>query len=63
MISIQDLGLSIMSDTPKSLYIIGGQEYGIKEKYIDQLTKLYGKKEEYPTFDAVLQFFSLQNNR
>ena len=36
MLTIQDLGLSIMGDTPKNLYILGGSEYGIKDKYIDE---------------------------
>ena len=61
MISIQDLGLSIMSDSPKSLYIVGGQEYGIKDKYIDRLTKFYGKKEEYPSVEAIIKFLSVKH--
>lgn len=61
MISIQDLGLSIMSETPKSLYIVGGQEYGIKDKYIDHLTRFYGKKEEYPSVEQVVDFLSVKH--
>ena len=61
MISIQDLGLSIMSDTPKSLYIVGGQEYGIKDKYIDRLTKFYGRREEYPSVEAIIDFASVKH--
>lgn len=61
MISIQDLGLSIMSDTPSSLYIVGGQEYGIKDSYIDRLTKFYGKKEEYPSVKSLIDFLSVKH--
>jgi len=61
MISIQDLGLSIMSDSPKSLYVVGGLEYGIKDKYIDILTKFYGKKEEYPSVEAVINLLSVKH--
>lgn len=61
MISIQDLGLSIMSDTPKSFYVIGGNEYGIKDKYIQTLTKLYGSKEEYGSVQDVINFFSVKH--
>lgn len=50
-----------MSDTPKSLYIVGGQEYGIKDKYIDHLTKFYGKKEEYPSIESVVNFLSVKH--
>lgn len=61
MISIQDLGLSIMSDNPKSLYILGGQEYGIKDSYITRLTSFYKKKEEYPSVKAVVDFLSVKH--
>ena len=61
MISIQDLGLSIMSPTPKKFYIVGGSEYGIKDKYMDILTKLYGRKEEYPSVAAVVDFLSVKH--
>lgn len=61
MISIQDLGLSIMSDSPRSLYIVGGTEYGIKDKYIDILTKFYGRKEEFPSVEAVISTFSVKH--
>lgn len=61
MISIQDLGLSIMSDSPKPFYIIGGSEYGIKDKYIDKLTALYGKKEEYGSVSDLINFLSVKH--
>ena len=47
MLSIQELGLSIMSDAPKNLYILGGTEFGIKEKYIDILSSKIGKRIEH----------------
>ena len=50
-----------MSDSPKKLYIIGGQEYGIKDKYIDKLTTLYGNKEEYPDMNSVINFLSVKH--
>lgn len=50
-----------MSDSPKSLYIVGGQEYGVKDKYIDRLTKLYGHKEEYPTVEGLINFLSVKH--
>ena len=55
MISIQELGLSILSDSPKQFYILGGTEHGIKDKYIDKLTEFYkGEKYEYPTVQSVI---------
>ena len=50
-----------MSDSPKHMYVIGGSEYGIKDKYIDTLTKFYGKKEEYPSVSAVVDFLSVKH--
>lgn len=61
MISIQELGLSIMSDSPRSFYIVGGSEYGIKDKYIATLTKHYGRKEEYPSVLDVVDFLSVRH--
>lgn len=50
-----------MSDSPKSLYIVGGQEYGIKDKYIDHLTQFYGKKEEYPSIESIINFLNVKH--
>lgn len=62
MISIQDLGLSILSDKPKQLYFLGGTEYGVKDKYIEKLTSLYeGRSSEYPDVDSIISFFSVKH--
>jgi len=61
MITIQDFGLSVLSDSPKLMYIVGGSEYGIKDKYIEALTKHYGKKEEYPSVSACVDFLSVKH--
>lgn len=54
MISIQELGLSILSDNPSKLYVIGGTEYGVKDKYIERLKSFYGKFSEYPDMESVI---------
>ena len=46
MISIQELGTQIYEKQPKKFYVFGGTEYGIKERYIDQLVALYGEMKE-----------------
>lgn len=61
MISIQDLGLTILGNNPKSFYFVGGEEYGIKEKYIDHLAQFYGNKEEYPSVAELIDFLSLKH--
>lgn len=60
MLSIQDVGLSIMGDTPKKLYFLGGQEYGIKEKYIDILVSKVGPRIEY---SGLLDFISFMSKK
>lgn len=59
MISIQELGLSILSDSPKPLYFLGGSEYGVKDKYIDHLAQIYANNVyEYESLSTVLDLFS-----
>jgi hypothetical protein len=60
MLSIQDVGLSIMSDEPKNLYILGGSEYGIKEKYIEILESKIGPRMDY---SEVLEFISFMTKK
>lgn len=61
MITIQELGLTIMSDSPKPFYVIGGSEYGVKDKYIETLVKHFGKKEEYPSVSSLIDFLSIKH--
>lgn len=58
MLSIQDIGLSIFGDTPKNFYILGGSEYGIKDKYIEILVSKIGPKLEYDSVNDVISLMS-----
>lgn len=58
MLGIQDIGLSIMGDSPKKLYILGGVEYGIKDRYIEILVSKIGPKIEYPNVLDVVSLMS-----
>lgn len=58
MLSIQDIGLSILGDNPKNFYILGGTEYGIKDKYIEILISKVGPKLEYETVMDVINLMS-----
>lgn len=58
MLSIQDVGLSILGDNPKNFYILGGSEYGIKDKYIESLVSKIGAKLEYATVSDVINLMS-----
>ena len=58
MLSIQDVGLSILGDNPGKFYILGGVEYGIKDKYIEILTSKVGTKVEYGAVQDVINLMS-----
>lgn len=58
MLSIQDIGLSILGDSPKNFYILGGSEYGIKDKYIEILVSKIGPKIEYANVMDVISLMS-----
>lgn len=58
MLSIQDVGLSILGDSPKNFYILGGSEYGIKDRYIEILVSKIGAKLEYEAVMDVVNFMS-----
>lgn len=58
MLSIQDVGLSILGDNPGKFYILGGSEFGIKDRYIEILTEKIGSKMEYPNVVDVINLMS-----
>ena len=58
MLSIQDVGLSILGDNPGKFYILGGSEYGIKDKYIEILVSKIGPKIEYRSVEEVINLMS-----
>lgn len=58
MLSIQDIGLSILGDNPKKFYVLGGSEYGIKDKYLEILSSKIGPKIEYQNVMDVVNLMS-----
>ena len=54
MITIQDLGMQILGGNPNKFYIFGGQEFGIKNKYIDHLKQKFGQLIECDSVNAIL---------
>lgn len=61
MISIQDLGMQILNHNPQKFYIFGGCEYGIKIRYIEELEKHYGNKEEYTSVSDLLNTMNVKH--
>lgn len=58
MRNIQDVGLEILNKQPKSFYVFLGPEYGIKCKYIDMISDVYGRKEESESVSDLLSMMS-----
>lgn len=62
MLPIQQLGLEILGNNPKSFYVFGGPEYGIKRKYIQILTEYYkGHKIESPSVVDLISMMSVKH--
>ncbi len=57
MLSIQQVGKEILTNNPGKFYVFNGNEYGIKEKYIEHLKQFYGDYAEYETVKSVLNLF------
>lgn len=57
MATIQEVGRAILSNTPDKLYVFGGEEYGLKQQYLNRLKAFYGDQSEAETVEGVLQLF------
>lgn len=58
MLTIQELGTEILSGNLKKFYILGGTEYGLKEKYLDIIADKYeGKRTEVGNIQEVISMF------
>lgn len=62
MLSIQQLGLEILGNSPRTFYVFGGAEYGIKRKYIEHLTQFYkNNKIESPSMLDLINLMSVKH--
>ena len=57
MLTIQEAGTEILGDNPKNFYVFGGEEYGIKCKYLEHLKELYKASVEVETVSEALAIF------
>ncbi|MCM1226162.1 MAG: hypothetical protein NC320_01895 [Clostridium sp.] len=60
MLSIQEVGQQVLTGKPKSFYIFIGEEYGIKEKYLDNLKNHYQDSSE---ISKVSELFEIMNHK
>lgn len=54
MRTIQDVGLEILNKTPQSFYVFCGEEYGIKDKYINILRSCYSDYHEVSSVRGII---------
>lgn len=57
MLSIQQAGMEILGDNPKSLYFFCGVEYGVKNKYIEHLKTYYSNYVEADEISDIFKSF------
>lgn len=58
MLSIQEVGTQVLTGNPKQFYIFIGSEYGIKEKYLENLKSYYNSVVEVGNVVDVLELMS-----
>lgn len=57
MLTIQEVGTEILSNKPRKLYIMLGDEWGIKQKYLDLIANTCeGRVVEYPSMAELVKF-------
>ena len=61
MLTIQEVGTEILTHNPRKLYVMVGQEYGVKMKYVDILAEYYGKKEEMSSMSDVINIMNTKH--
>lgn len=60
MLSIQEVGKQVLTGNPNSFYIFVGTEYGLKEKYLDNIKCHYGDVTEV---GRVSEFFEVMKKK
>lgn len=60
MLTIQDVGKEILSGTPRKFYVLLGEGWGIKSKYLDILKSKYAEYYEYPEVSQALELFKVK---
>lgn len=61
MISLQDAGTQILGGNPGKFYILLGEEFGVKCKYIEAMTTVYGSRVEATSVNEVLSLFKTRH--
>ena len=61
MLSIQEVGTEIMKGTPRSFYVMTGNEYGIKRMYIQYLKNHYKSYKESESVESILTTMSTKH--
>lgn len=57
MITLQEAGTQILGGNPGKFYVLLGEEYGVKMKYIDAMHQKYGESVEAASVQELLSMF------
>ena len=60
MLTIQEVGKEILTNTPRSFYVLCGAESGLKDKYISHLKEYYGNSVTLDSFDELVDQLSYE---
>lgn len=58
MLTIQEVGKEILTNNPRSFYVMLGPEYGVKSRYIETLKDYYGSLIEVDDVSSVLRLMT-----
>lgn len=58
MLPVQQVGLEILGDSPGKFYILSGNEYKVKDTYVNKLAEHYGDKVEGYSMKEVVNLLS-----
>ena len=60
MLTIQEVGKEILTNTPRTFYVLCGAESGLKDKYISHLKEYYGNSVTLDSFDELVDQLSYE---
>lgn len=62
MLTIQEVGEEVLGGHPRKFYVFAGDEYGVKRKYLDALSRYYSRQvKECPSVQQLLDMMSTKH--
>ena len=58
MLNIQTVGTEILTDSPRNFYFMFGQEFGVKDRYLEHLKNLYDNQVCFDDITSLIDMLS-----